>query len=114
MPSNELLVSPVSHIKEHTLAAADYVKQVMAKGGPLRDSLNTIRYNGCYLNKQIRSIKIHCRYREHLKLPGTTVPEISLQGNWVHRKGFEPGELIWVLPFHELLIIIPQGHSPAP
>jgi hypothetical protein len=114
MPLNELLISPVSHTKEHTLAAADYLKQAMAKGGPLRDSLNIIRYNGCYLNKQIRSIKIHCRHRLHLDLPATTVPEILLQGNWVHRKGFEPGKPIWVLPFHELLIIIPQGHSLAP
>ncbi len=36
-------------------------------------------------------------------------PEEPSFGKWLQQKGFEPDNKIWVLPFSELLIIIPQG-----
>lgn len=46
--------------------------------------------------------------------PTTIVPEILLRGKWLQRTGFDPGDKLWVLPFSELLIVIPQGPTITP
>jgi hypothetical protein len=108
MPREELIYAPVSATEEETWAATENIIRIMENSGPLRDSLNIIRYNGFYLKKNIRSIKTHWRCHIQNDNPAI-VPEILLHGKWLQRTGFEPGDKIWVLPFSELLIVIPQG-----
>jgi len=108
MLSEEYIITDAPIMEEDVQAAADHIRAVMAKGGAVRESLNIISENGFLLNKQIRNLKMHRRYREHDIMPTTIVPEILLQGNWLQRAGFKPGEHAWILTFDEMLIIIPQ------
>ncbi|HEX6428553.1 MAG TPA: hypothetical protein VF008_12740 [Niastella sp.] len=82
--------------------------RIIDNSGPMHEALNIIRYNRFYLKKNLRSIKTHWRCQLQGDNPVIT-PEISLHGKWLQRAGFEPGDKIWVLPFSELLIVIPQG-----
>lgn len=110
MTKEELVCAPISVTEEETWEAAEVIIRATASKGPLRKSLNIIRHNGHFLKQNIRSIKTHW----HCQLQGdnpSIVPEILLRGKWLQRAGFEPGDKIWVIPFSELLILIPQGEK---
>lgn len=111
MPREELVCAPISATEEETWTAAEYIMKAMASEGPLREALNIIRHNGHFIKKNIRSIKTQWHCQVHDYNPTTIVPEILLRGKWLQRTGFEPGDKLWVLPFSELLIIIPQGNK---
>jgi hypothetical protein len=83
-------------------AAAEAIANTVGRNSPLRESLNTIRHNGHHIGKMIRSIKTGWQYQ---------LPEIVLCGKWLQKAGFEPNNKIWVLPFSELLIVIPQDQN---
>ena len=100
--------APVSATEDETWAAAEVIVKAVASDSPLYEALQTIRYNGHYIGKMIRSIKIGLQYQASGKNP-SIVPEIVLCGNWLQQKDFDTGNKIWVLPFSELLIVIPQG-----
>jgi hypothetical protein len=104
----EYAITDAPIMEEDVQAAANHIRAIV-EGGAVRESLNIISENGFYLNKQIRNLKMHRRYREHQNRCTTIVPEILLKGNWLQRAGFEPGEYAWVLPFEGLLIIIPEA-----
>ena len=108
MPKQEIVFAPVRASEEETWAAAENIMRIIDNSGPLHEALNIIRYNGFYLKKNLRSIKTywHCQIQNDNP---AIVPEISLHGKWLQRAGFERGDKLWVLPFSELLIIIPQG-----
>lgn len=108
MPREELMHAPVRATEEETWEAAENIIRIIDNNGPMHEALNIIRYNGFYLKKNLRSIKTNWRCQIQNDNP-IIVPEISLHGKWLQRKGFESGDKIWVLPFSELLIIIPQG-----
>jgi hypothetical protein len=100
--------APLSATEDETWAAVEVIMKAVASDSPLFKALQTIRYNGFYISKMIRSIKIGSHYQASGKSP-SIVPEIVLCGKWLQHKGFSPGNQIWVLPFSELLIVIPQG-----
>ena len=50
--------------EEETWAAPEVIAKVVASDNPLREALQTIRYNGHYIGKMIRSIKIGTQYQE--------------------------------------------------
>lgn len=106
----ELVQAPVLVTEDEAWEAVEHIMKAMSNTG-LRDSLNIIRNNGFYLKKIIRSIKIkeHFQVNDASPCPCTIVPEILLRGKWLQRTGFEPGSMVWVLPFTDLLIVIPQG-----
>jgi len=108
MKNEAMQCAPLSATEEETWAAAEVIMNATASDSPLRESLQTIRYNGHYISKMIRSIKIGTQYQESGKSL-SIVPEIVLCGKWLQHKGFDPASRIWVLPFSELLIVIPQG-----
>jgi hypothetical protein len=108
MTREELACAPVCATKEETWVAAENIMRIIDNSGPLYKALNIIRYNGFYIKKNLRSIKTHWHCQIQHDNP-VIVPEISLHGKWLQQKGFERGDKIWVLPFSELLIIIPQG-----
>jgi hypothetical protein len=107
MHKEELIPAIVT--EDETWAAAEHIMKAMSNTN-LRDSLNIIRHNGYYIKKTIRSIKTKEQFQinDHKPCPCTIVPEIVLRGKWLQRVGFEPGNMTWVLPFEDLLIIIPQ------
>lgn len=110
MTKEELVCAPIRATEEETWAAAEVIIRATASEGPLRESLNIIRHNGHFIKKNLRSIKTHWRCQLQDDNP-TIVPEILLRGKWLQRTGFEPEDKIWVIPFSELLIIIPQGEK---
>jgi hypothetical protein len=77
--------------------------------GPLFNSLNIIRYNGFHIKRNIRSVTIKEHRQKQKDNPFSITSEIVLRGKWLQCVGFEPGGKVWVLPFSEALIIIPQG-----
>lgn len=105
--NNKIPVAPLGTTEYETWAAANVIMQSVAPNSPLRESLNIIRYNGHHIGKMIRSIKTSWQCQVHHK-NHSTVPEIVLSGKWLQHKGFNPGNKIWVLPFSEVLIVIPQ------
>ena len=108
MAREKFVCAPVRATEEETWEAAENIMRIIDNSGPLYEALNIIRYNGFYLKKNLRSIKTHWRCQLQADNPAI-VPEISLHGKWLQRTGFEPGDKIWVLPFSELLIVIPRG-----
>ena len=108
MEREKLICAPVSATEEETWEAAENILRIIDNSGPLHEALNIIRYNGFFLKKNLRSIKTHWRCQLQADNP-SVVPEILLRGKWPQQKGFEPENKIWVFPFSELLIIIPQG-----
>jgi hypothetical protein len=103
-------LTPVLVTEDEAWEAAEHIMKTMVNVS-LRDSLNIIRHNGFYLKKIIRSIKINERFQTndaHGPCPCTIVPEILLRGKWLQRTAFQPGNMVWVLPFDNLLIIILQ------
>ncbi|OQP50550.1 hypothetical protein A4H97_01540 [Niastella yeongjuensis] len=101
---------PLLATEDETWEAAEFIMKSISNGS-VRDSLHIIRHNGYYLKKIIRSIKINERFQSndaHSPCPCTIVPEILLRGKWLQRTGFQPGNMVWVLPFADLLIVIPQ------
>jgi len=112
MKNEAMQCAPLSATEEETWAAAEVIATALTPDSPLREALQTIRYNGHYIGKMIRSIKIGTQYQESDK-SHSIVPEFVLCGKWLQQKGFEPASKIWVLPFSELLIVIPQGLKQA-
>jgi hypothetical protein len=88
--------------------------RALAQNGLLRESLNIIRYNGLHIKKNIRTITIKEHCQKQGDNPFFLTSEIILRGKWLQRVGFEPREKIWVLPFAEVLIVIPQGPKSLP
>lgn len=93
--------------EDETWAAAEAIALAIGRNSPLRESLNIIRHNGHHIGKMIRSIKTgwQCQLQNNSH---SMAPEIVLCGKWLQKAGFEPNNKIWVLPFSELLIVIPQ------
>ncbi|MCS3798330.1 SymE family type I addiction module toxin [Niastella sp. OAS944] len=100
--------APISATEDETWAAVEVIVKAVASDSPLCKALQTIRYNGYYISKMIRGIKIGTHFQASGK-SHSTVPEILISGKWLQQKGFNPGNKIWVLPFSEMLIVIPQG-----
>jgi hypothetical protein len=105
--NNVIHIAPPSATEDETWAAAEVIVKAVALDSPLCEALQTIRYNGHHIGKMIRSIKTGWQCQVH-DTSDTIVPEIVLCGKWLQQKGFDPGNKIWVLPFSELLIVIPQ------
>lgn len=108
MKNEAMQCAPLNATQEDTWAAAEVIATALTSDSLLREALQTIRYNGHYIGKMIRSIKIGIQYQDSGKSM-SIVPEIVLCGKWLQHKRFEPGSKIWALPFSELLIVIPQG-----
>ena len=53
----------VIHPEEETWAATEVITKALSSDSPLRESLQTIRYNDHYIGKMIRSIKIGLQYQ---------------------------------------------------
>ncbi|OQP67183.1 hypothetical protein A3860_02140 [Niastella vici] len=100
MSKEELVCAPQGATAVETWEAVEYIIRSLAQG-PFLNSLNIIHYNGFHIKRNLRSIKIKEYCPEQV--------EIILRGKWLQRVGFEPGGKIWVLPFSDALIIIPQG-----
>jgi hypothetical protein len=107
MSAEELILAPLSATSEETWAAFDYISRTMINTN-LRHSLNIIKHNGFHTKSIIRSIKIkeHCLIQA--STPYSIVPEILLRGKWLQKAGYHPDNSVWVLPFRESLIVIPQ------
>ena len=114
MSNEEPACAPVSATAEETWAAAECIMRALAQRGPLRESLNIIRYNGFHIKRNLRSITIKEHCQKQGNNPFSITSEIILRGKWLQQVGFEPGEKIWVLPFAEVLIVIPQGPNGSP
>lgn len=91
-PSTKL-EEPVLVTEDEVWEAAEYIMKAMANTR-LRDSLDIIRHNGTHIKRNLRSFKIK--------------EQLLLRGKWLQKAGFQPGNRVWVLPFEDLLIVIPQ------
>lgn len=104
---NVIPMVPVNATEEETWATAEAITIAISKNSPLRESLNITLHNGHHIGKMIRSIKTGFN-------SPSLAPEIVLHGKWLQKAGFEPNNKLWVLPFSELLIVIPQGLNIKP
>lgn len=110
MNKKDLEPTPLLITEDEVWEAVEHIMKTI-KNTSFRDSLNIIRHNGFYLKKAVRSVKIkeHSQVIDAVPYTCTIVPKMSLRGKWLQRSGFRRGNKVWVLPFTDLIIIIPRG-----
>jgi hypothetical protein len=113
MTKEDLVCAPVCATHEETLEAALEIMKATDPKSRIGQLLNIIRYNGHHIKNNIRSIHIRQTYQRNNQR-NKIVPQITMQGQWLHIAGFEPGNRVWVIPFPDVLIAVPQGPKSIP